>query len=173
MKRSSSLSLFRLPILSFCRRALFRLPSSLLVLAFFLVLLSACHPDKHFPIEPYIEYGSFTKYADDSADLMIRFTDGDGDLGLNENDPQDFCFFANYYYFNSVTNLWEKDTSLAGALNFSFPRLDQPGKHKGLEGEIIVHLYAPLPAVDFKFEIYVVDRANHASNRIMTPVLNF
>lgn len=139
----------------------------------FLFCSFGCHPDKHFPIEPHIEYNSFLKYAHDSADLVIKFTDGDGDLGIDEGDSQQFCLFMNYYYFNSVSNAWEKDTTSAGAINYRFPRLDQPGKNKGLEGDIIVHLYPPMPAVDFKFEVYVIDRANHRSNTIMTPALNF
>ena len=52
---------------------------SFIVICFALVL-SSCLKPQEFPLEPIIEFNSFSVMRD-SAVLTISFTDGDGDIG--------------------------------------------------------------------------------------------
>jgi hypothetical protein len=44
----------------------------------------ACVKKNSYPTLPEIEYKDFFPYVGDSADLQVKFTDGDGDIGVSE-----------------------------------------------------------------------------------------
>jgi hypothetical protein len=47
----------------------------------------SCKKDKNsFPIEPVLEYKSFEAYSKYEAFMVLKFTDGDGDIGLKTSD---------------------------------------------------------------------------------------
>jgi hypothetical protein len=72
--------------------------------------LVACKNRNPFPLEPHLEFVSFEKIdngqpVDSIALLVLHFTDGDGNIGLDDkidnyppfNDP-DYCNFFVLYY---------------------------------------------------------------------------
>ena len=46
----------------------------------------ACVKKKTYSQNPEIEYKSFTPFTGDSADMVIGFSDGDGDIGILPDD---------------------------------------------------------------------------------------
>ncbi|MEO0404330.1 MAG: hypothetical protein AAF193_05625, partial [Bacteroidota bacterium] len=60
--------------------------NALVVLFFgFAIAMVSCLKDNSFPPEPEITFKSFV-VTDGDAVLSIDFTDGDGDIGLNQGD---------------------------------------------------------------------------------------
>src|SRR5687768_5933701 len=62
--------------------------------------LNSCVKEEQFPIEPHVTYKSFTTNTDGSATLVLEFTDGDGDIGI-EPDEQGTNLYLYYYYKNA------------------------------------------------------------------------
>jgi hypothetical protein len=62
--------------------------------------LSRCLPEPNLPDNPLIEFQSFELNPDGSRELVIAFTDGDGDVGLSQGDtlPPHFCASCDYHY---------------------------------------------------------------------------
>lgn len=155
-----------------------------------LFLSPGCRKDEKFPVIPHIEFLEFVKYGNDSADFRISFTDGDGDLGLDQGDtlpPFDSAsgnaenIYMLYYQKDTLTGQWvtyelSPSDTIVNLLtyNYRIPRIDPQGQNKSLEGEIIVHMYPPFNVQNpFKYEVYIKDRALHQSNKIVSPELNF
>jgi len=137
------------------------------------VILPSCLKFEDFPIEPTVEFGSFTQY-NDSAHLKFHFTDGDGDIGLNARDtfppydtlPYYYNLFLDYYKLNN--GVWE-EVELTLPLYYRIPVITPTGQNKTLEGDIEVFLF-PYPTLTgtsgdtIKYTIQLVDRALHISN---------
>lgn len=70
-------------------------------------MVEACLSPPDYPIAPQISYSSIyyskpsTPGKQDSIVLSINFTDGDGDLGLNDSFITDTTFAFQLYYYNS------------------------------------------------------------------------
>ena len=61
--------------------------------------LSGCIPDPNYPIEPEIEFLSFIVDESENAVMSIHFTDGDGDLGLNQSDTlAPYCSTCEHHF---------------------------------------------------------------------------
>lgn len=147
-----------------------------------LLILSAifsvwgCIKAPDYPIEPVIEFAGLTKdtlqqdqFNTDSLIVVMTFTDGDGDLG-SDNEVNVF-----------VTDL--RDGFISD--RFRIPRLDDAGSNNGISGEIYLTLYttcctypngAPpcepstqFPTNKLSYEIYIMDQAGNKSNVITTP----
>lgn len=149
------------------------------VLLLSLTLLPSCVKEKDFPIEPRIEFLSFTQYTPDSAGCLISFKDGDGDIGIMDGDettPNDYKL--KYLYkdtdgsfkpFDAIDSTAAMDTLF---YSYRVPNLTPEGQYKALDGEILAKLtaaplYWPLHTI-VKFEIQLRDRAGHLSNKVMT-----
>ena len=66
--------------------------------------LYACVKKKTYSQSPQIEFKSFTPLlGDTAAELVIGFSDGDGDIGKDKEDKT-INLFMTYYYFDTVTN---------------------------------------------------------------------
>ena len=146
------------------------------------VVFASCKKPKTFPVEPEITFKELVKNTntqglDESADLTITFTDGDGDIGLDDADtlpPYDpsSIYYYDFYikYFIKHSGNFEGVPLLIPA-NQRIPRIFSEGKDKSLSGDIIMHL-------DFigfqfnndtlRFEAFIYDRALHKSNTITT-----
>jgi hypothetical protein len=147
------------------------------------LFLSACTKEEVFPPEPAITFISFTKMEsatpiDDQGVLKIFFTDGDGDLGLDESDSMSPFDKNSIYYYNYFIKYFEKQhgTFVAVELPVSFnsriPRLESQGNSPSIKGEIELEVgfNNPFSAFDtIRFEVSVCDRALHMSNVITTP----
>ncbi|HET6224684.1 MAG TPA: hypothetical protein VFF27_00300 [Bacteroidia bacterium] len=158
---------------------------------FYLILLVCltaaigCIKEKQFPPEPVIEFQDFVNYIGprgtvDSADCIIKFTDGDGDVGLAEGDtisPPNLRM--KYLYKNLVDGKFYPmdaidSTTVLDTLFFDYriPTLTPDGQYKALDGTIKAKFRAPpvfYPGHKVvKFEIVLKDRAGHKSNIVTT-----
>jgi hypothetical protein len=150
----------------------------------FSVLLNSCKPQHSFPKEPYLEFVSLNMIdngtsVDEYAELILYFTDGDGNIGLDNtfNYPP---FDTNSVYFHNffVTYYAKRNGEFVAFPEFEFntrlPRFLSSNNPTPLEGEIkrILYIRNPLataPDVDtVKFECQIVDRDLNESNRIFT-----
>ncbi|RDC63681.1 hypothetical protein [Adhaeribacter pallidiroseus] len=163
-------------------------------------LLGACHNPPEFPIEPKISYKNVVPYhltgsrgVRDSLVVIVRFEDGDGDLGLTDADkdppfnppgpqvpngpslPQGE-FFYNYFikmFVKRNGQFEEYQFPNVGGLNGRFFPLAPDGRTGPLEGDLNYSIVIQ-PRSDFapgdvvKFEVYIVDKKLHVSNRITT-----
>lgn len=150
----------------------------LLFLSFLLSLsITSCVKEKNFPIEPVIEFKEYIKYGLDSADCIIKFKDGDGDIGVLEGDTvPDLKLKYLYKGTDNLFHAWDftQGTSQFDTVFYPFrvPDLMPEGQYKALDGEIKIKLKAPIYPIPehhiVKFEIRLTDRAGHLSNIVST-----
>jgi hypothetical protein len=156
-----------------------------------LLFLSACLDKENFSEIPAIRYENAVMNKNDaSIDIKISFTDGDGDIGLKQNEdypPYGPCdqyyynlFIDPYYMDNGNFRIGRKavDTNCAGdsvkvGYYYRMIYIVPEGKDKSLEGEITVSLNGVLldyPDDTVKFRIWMVDRAFHMSNVVESAI---
>ena len=171
---------------------------NLIALSLVLLLIAACRERVEYPVEPHIAYKGFTYIfnADSTFSgegiVSFSYTDGDGDLGLDNGDtlppfgPND----AHYYnmvvdYMKCVNGVFEKIPLLSWnvqtqtydtvSFNARFRRLRDSEDPKAISGTIdyTLPVQNPLSPNDtIKFEIHILDRALHESNVIQTdPII--
>lgn len=152
----------------------------LLVLA--LSVWSGCLEREEFPNEPRLEYIGFVAYpspvsqADSIGFVRFRFTDGDGDLGLNPGDTLGDFAPGQTYYHNLFVRYFEKQNGEYVEFIPVFPfhsrfrSLTPTGGDKSLQGIMDVGVFArPGVQVDtVRYEIFIVDRALNHSDTIVT-----
>jgi len=155
--------------------------------ALILVLLGSCLKEKEFPPEPFIEFKSFTKVfiPPDTIPaeliLSIRFTDGDGDIGLSEADslPPYVDPYNNNFFIDLVKLVNGQPEITEISYNSRIPLLDEnPGK-KPMEGVLkftfdqneYQNMRKFLLNDTIAFDVSIVDRALNHSNVIRTPYL--
>ena len=166
----------------------------ILILCLTALFYSACRETIDYPIEPQIAYQGFTYLfnADSTFSgegiISLSYTDGDGDLGLDDADtlspfgPRD----AHYYnmeidYLKSVNGefvktpllVWNVQTQNYDTVSFSarFRRLRHSEEPKPISGTMDYQLMVQNPFSPddtVKFEIRIFDRALHVSNTIQT-----
>jgi hypothetical protein len=158
-----------------------------------IISVSSCLKPVSYPDEPILETISYTINGD-SLVLSVTFTDGDGDVGLNDNDTTDPYNPASFYHFNFyveyyelMNGSWVKGTQdpagqnfpLADTINFSYriKNLTPVGQNKTLKGTINVTLEPVFYNVisnhndSIKFRVSLIDRALHVSNFIETDTI--
>lgn len=141
-------------------------------------MASGCLRTEEFPATPAITFKVFELHGD-SASLVISFTDGDGDIGLDPTDNAPPFDTASAYYFNLFLEHSEKvggewrDVHFAEPIQYRIPRITPSGQNKALEGEIAVAI-DPFPlfitgdADTVRYSVELVDRALNRSNRVST-----
>ncbi len=153
---------------------------------FIIAIIFSCTKPPDYPIEPVIEFKKLSRNSmkqgftnNDSIVVTIGFTDGDGDLG--NNDP--------------TIDIFVKDTRVPDAdpSPFKMPFVPVQGVGNGISGEISILTYTTcciyppgtfspcdiseaattaFPTDTLMYEIYIMDRAGHESNRILTdPII--
>jgi hypothetical protein len=139
----------------------------------------SCSKKDEYPIIPEIEFEGMIKIYNsnlnlyDRGVLRISFKDGDGDIGLRDNDvlpPYDYNFFVKYY---ELRNGKEVHVVIADTNEFNarIPVLTPEGSVKAIKGEIedTLFIYNFQSSFDtIKFDAYLIDRALHKSNTIST-----
>ncbi len=137
--------------------------------------LISCVQRSNYPKEPVIKFENFEQTLD-TAYLSIRFTDGDGDLGLNNRGDTLAPYNAagkNYFnvilsYYSKRKNKYLKASSYAG--DFRFDRLKSQSRSGELAGVIKLKMFRPYhlpndkPGDTIKYEFYMKDRALNQSN---------
>lgn len=176
---------------------------NLIGLLFLVLVVEACQKPVEYTIEPRIEYQGFTYLfnADSTFSgqgiLSFTYTDGDGDLGLDETDTMSPFGFHDTHYYNMkidylkcVNGEFVKTPLLSPhvptnpadtlvlydtvTFNARFRRLRDSEEPKAIEGtmEYKLTVQNPLSPNDtVKFEIRILDRALHESNTIQTDAI--
>ena len=177
---------------------------SCLIGVLFLALAAfSCQKPVEYPIEPKIEYQGFTYLFNPDSTfsgegvISFSYTDGDGDLGLDEGDtlPPFGPHAPHYYnmevdYLKSVNGVFVKTPLLSPhvpthpadtlvlfdtvTFNARFHRLRDNDEPKAISGTMDYRLtvqnpFSPNDTV--KFEIRILDRALHESNTIQTEAI--
>ena len=172
---------------------------ALVILIFVLFSLASCQEKPDYPIEPKIAYEGFAYVIDaDSIPtgegvLYISYTDGDGDLGLDDadtlypfgpNDPHYYNLLIDYLKWDGTQFMetpllsWNQQNQSYDTISFNarFKRLVFNDEVKPISGTIDykIMLYNPLSPNDvFKLRIRIIDRALHESNAIETEIIHF
>ncbi len=156
------------------------------IISFLLVSVSlvSCFKEPEFSLTPSIEFDNYTSdirldaflgATKDSVVVTVRFQDGDGDLGLDEESKREAQKTDDFNYlvrpFRKVNGTFQ---SFVPGVPFSgyFPQLkldEKPGPIEGTLGYTIEFIHAFTPKRDtVKFEIQIKDRAGNLSNTVET-----
>ena len=164
-----------------------------------LLALAVCSCQKPvvYPIEPKITYQGFTYLINSDSTfsgegvISFSYTDGDGDLGLDDSDTLPPFGFHDAHYYNMLVDYlkcvngefvktplvsWNVQTQTYDTLTFNarFKRLRDSEDPKAISGTMDYQLtvqnpFSPNDTV--KFEIRIFDRALHESNVIQTEAI--
>ena len=154
----------------------------LLLFGFLVLLFFSCHRTEPFSEVPYIEFVRLEKVdegtgVDNQANLVVRFQDGDGDIGLNDADTTGVFSKDSTYYYNFFIDYYEKQNGdwvlveLPTPLHARIPRLSD-NEPESIEGEITILTFINnyFSSYDtIKLSCCLYDRALHQSNTIETP----
>ncbi len=156
----------------------------LVILVVMMLALSACLEPESYPPEPRISFKALEP-SGMQAVLRLNFTDGDGDIGLDQNDTSGvFCPDTCRYHYNLFLEYYELQHGEwvhieldpeAGQVPFYYrvPRVEPSGQNPALNGEIKLDMPAYYLFTDFdtaRFEIQLVDRSLNESNIATTPL---
>jgi len=145
----------------------------LLVLA-----LGACLKKKTYSPVPEIEYKEFRPYVGDSGDFVIKFSDGDGNIGVGTDDTLK-TMYVNYYYRDTITGKYVGyfSTALNDTLRTGYIVRKPSDAYRGkpISGEISVRLqqYRHSKKIKhIKYVSYLLDADGNKSNVITSPELD-
>lgn len=138
----------------------------------------SCVKKTTYPKDPQIEYKDFYPFAGDSGQIAIKFTDGDGNIGVGSEDTTRTLFIT-YYYKDSISHQYVgyysqifNDTLRTGYV-VRAPADSYLGKP--ISGEVSVKLqqYRHSKKIkNVKYVIYLYDKDGNKSNVITTPELD-
>lgn len=157
----------------------------------------SCQKPVEYPVEPKIAYEGFTYLINEDSTftgegiVSFSYTDGDGDLGLDDSDTLPPFGFHDAHYYNMVIDYmkcvngefvktpllsWNPQTQSYDTVTFNarFRRLRDTDEPKAISGKMDYQITVqnPLSPDDtIKFEIRILDRALHESNVIQTDAI--
>jgi len=152
-----------------------------IIISFFFIL--GCKKNDPEPVAPIITFLDATLAADKTyINVNFEFFDGDGDLGLKQNEnqgAQEFNLFVEYY--EKENGIWVKKSPIitfnvgenkfdTTELHLRMPFLENETNGE-LKGETSVNLFYDYTADTLKYELLLKDRALHSSNLIETAEL--
>ena len=154
------------------------------------IAVSSCIKKPTYPSEPVIEYKDFLRYGNssdpDSVELVVSFTDNEGDIGLEQGDTNNSIFklgniFMVFYYDSNGT--WAAFDPNAAApfdtmiIPYRVPLVLQEGdESEPMKGLIYVKQKKPIKFSEHKkimYKVYMYDKAMHKSNTVDTPPIEF
>lgn len=160
--------------------------SKILILAVLTGIFS-CAPDDKFEDVPYLEWdeAEFIEEEDTTSNrwyvkVSLYFTDGDGDVGFEQNvqdtgacDTNNYDLFLRYFEQVDGTFVEQFPDDPCQPFHNALPYLTPEGQNKTLEGYIKSPFdYSGFPKNNtdsIKFEVYITDRAGHSSNVVSSP----
>ncbi|HOI32496.1 MAG: hypothetical protein PHG67_08600 [Bacteroidales bacterium] len=173
----------------------------ILLIVLGVVLAAACRKEKEYPVEPVISFEGFVFLQDSQTGeintglLRIGYTDGDGDIGLDQGDTLFPYHKSGEYYYNLIIRYYEQqqgefievpliryypETQTYDTSTFSgrIPPLIPKDQKEAIKGIIEDEVFINNPLSDYdtiKFEVQLIDRALNKSNVISTPpiILDF
>lgn len=150
-------------------------------IAFSCLLLTSCKKEEKFSEIPHITFTSVVPQQNangivETGELTIHFQDGDGDLGLDEDDLEPPFDTSSVYYYNFFIDYYKKINGefqlleLNGSQNARFPRLSDK-ETESIEGDICINIilntYNLTTTYDtLKLRCHIVDRKLHKSNEV-------
>ena len=154
--------------------------SKIVLFIVLLTLFFACIKREEFSEIPYIE---FTKYElKDSVDalgnitklceLHLYFTDGDGDIGLFDEDsipPFEYNLFVNYF---EMKNDSLQQINVNPPYHIRMPNLMPTGQNKSLKVDVTYDVDITYRNSDtIKFELKLFDRALNESDWVSSSLI--
>ena len=162
-------------------------------------MMTCCQEPVEYPIEPVINYQGISYLMDaDSTitgDVVLSFgyTDGDGDLGLDDSDslypfgphdPHYYNLLIDYLRWDGSAFVetpllnWNQQTQSYDTISFNarFKRLVFHDEEKAISGtmDYRMTLLNPISPNDtVKLRVRIIDRALHESNTIETEAISF
>lgn len=143
-------------------------------------MLAGCLKTEEFPVVPHITFKSYEQRPD-SATLTISFTDGDGDIGLDQGDTLAPFNPGSHWYHNFFVDYYRMENGswvlqqFALPLYYRIPVITPTGQNKALEGDISVELSPQVlpqaPGDTVRFGVRIADRALHESNTVHTDAI--
>ncbi len=169
------------------------------ILLFAIFVLASCQKKMEYPVEPKITYQGLGYLMDADSTLTgevvisIGYTDGDGDLGLDDadtlypfgpNDPHYYNLIIDYLKWDGSAFVevpllsWNQQTQSYDTISFNarFKRLVFNDEEKAISGTIDYKMmvFNPLSPNDtIRFRVRIIDRALHESNAIETGSISF
>jgi len=163
-----------------------------LVLISAIVLIVGCKQDVIYSIIPAIKYNGYeiqksVSGTDSALKLTIAYTDGDGDLGLQQGDlnpPFDsgsiYYYNLYVYYYELISGKWSQVTlndfsTDTIRFKYRFPDLTPNANNKAIKGDIeytITNLF-PRKSHTIMFKFFIYDRMLHKSNVDSTGVITY
>jgi len=163
---------------------------TLISIAAIAVVGVSCRRIEEYPPEPSIKYTGFQKLFNttdsvfDRGILMFEYTDGDGDLGLDDGDTFPPFDPDSKYYYNLIIDFWEVQKGVETEVPLTFfnavtqtwdtlslsariPLLEPKNVTRSITGDIYDTLFIYNYNSEFDtlfFKFYIVDRALHESN---------
>ena len=170
-----------------------------IVIVFSSMCLISCLKPESYPNEPILKFLSFessmypTELAD-SGKLIFSFTDGDGNIGLGQNQLDSPFNPGSFYYHNCYINYYEmmdgdwvratsdpqgNNSSFADSITYSYRigNMTPVGQNKALKGEIEIVLepfyFNPISnhSDSIKYSILLIDRSLNHSNLIFSSTI--
>ena len=147
--------------------------SKIVLFIVLLTLFFACKKRESFSDIPYLEFGHYE--LKDSVDalgnitklceLHIYFTDGDGDIGLFNDDtiaPYDYNLFVNYFEMHNDSL---QQINVNPPYHIRMPNLTPTGQNKSLKVDVKYDVNVTYRNSDtIKFELKLFDRALNESD---------
>ena len=156
---------------------------SKLAILFTIVLSIGCKKEDPEPVPPIITFLDAQFSPDESYSIVrFEFIDGDGDLGLKQEEntgEREFNVFIDYY--EKINGVWTLKSPIitwntteakfdTTDLHLRWPFLENEA-NRALEGEVKIDLLYNFNADTFRYDISIKDRALHTSNVISTSEL--
>lgn len=159
---------------------------NILVIVLLCGIILACNQKPSFPLEPAITYGKITNLPisisndkkppfKDSVTITINYRDGDGDLGISNEEIKKQSEEGKFNYIvkrqlRVKGKYYDFDPTPRHSGNFI--TLKSAGKPGPIEGFINYAIdFFPLNGTKkdtIKFQITIVDRMGHSSNTVTT-----
>jgi hypothetical protein len=151
---------------------------------------ASCIKKPTYPSKPVIAYRDFLRYGNfsnpDSVDLVVSFTDNEGDVGLSQKDVQGIFSVGNiyldYYSWDTAgTDHWSPvDDPMTAAIDtfkiaYRVPEVLPDGdSSEPMKGLIFVKQKPFVKIFDkIMFVVYLYDKAGNKSDTIHTPPIIF
>ena len=159
-------------------------------LIFIALACGSCIKKPTYPSKPVIAYKDFLRYGNisnpDSVELVVSFTDNEGDVGLGQTDVQGIFTIGNiymdYYFWDATgTGHWstvdDPMTSVVDTFKIAYrvPQVLPDGdSNEPMKGLIFVKQKPFIKVFDkIMYVVYLYDKAGHKSDTIHTPPIIF
>ena len=142
-----------------------------LLLSLVLLFLLSCRRENVvFAVEPQIEFESLQPAVVQEFGtlvLTLRYKDGDGDLGGQPNNQPDL-------FLIDLRDSTLFPAGYDGIIRYNMPKFYERPTPQSIQGTIevsipgIIRLNPNAPQEVVQFRVYIVDRAGHLSNEVIT-----